>query len=77
MAAMRICSLLGVSGLSRVDFFVRKNGKEEEIIFNEINTMPGFTEISMYPKLFMHDGMTYPEIIDRLVGIALGKDELA
>ena len=77
MAAMRICSLLGVTGLSRVDFFVRQNGSEEEIIFNEINTMPGFTEISMYPKLFVHDGMTYPEIIDRLVGIALGKDELA
>lgn len=76
-AAIRICSVLGVEGLSRVDFFVRQNGGNEEVIFNEINTLPGFTEISMYPKLFMHDGMTYGEIIDRLVNIALGKDELA
>lgn len=76
-AAVQICSVLGVEGLSRVDFFVRRNGSQEEVIFNEINTLPGFTEISMYPKLFMHDGMTYSEIIDRLVSIALGKDELA
>ena len=75
--AIQICSVLGVEGLSRVDFFVRKRGQEEEVIFNEINTLPGFTEISMYPKLFMHDGMTYAGIIDRLVNIALGKDELA
>ena len=75
--ATQICSVLGVEGLSRVDFFVRKRGNEEEVIFNEINTMPGFTEISMYPKLFIHDGMTYSGIIDRLVNIALGKDELA
>ena len=75
--AIRICSLLGVEGLSRVDFFVRESRNEEEVIFNEINTMPGFTEISMYPKLFIHDGMTYAEIIDRLVNIALRKDELA
>lgn len=74
--AIQICSVLGVDGLSRVDFFVRKNGTEE-IIFNEINTLPGFTEISMYPKLFMHDGMTYSKIIDRLIALALGKDELS
>ncbi len=74
--AIQICSVLGVEGLSRVDFFVRKNGTEE-IVFNEINTLPGFTEISMYPKLFMHDGMTYSQIIDRLINLALGKDELS
>ncbi len=50
--------------LSRVDFFVSDNG---EIVFNEINTLPGFTSISMYPKLMMHAGMTYGELIDRLV----------
>lgn len=72
-AAIKICSILGVEGLSRVDFFVRKSGENEEIIFNEINTIPGFTEISMYPKLFIHDGMSYSEIIDRLIDIALGK----
>ncbi len=53
--------------LSRVDFFVCENG---EIVFNEINTIPGFTPISMYPKLMMHAGMTYPELIDRLVDAA-------
>lgn len=75
--AMQICSVLGVEGLARVDFFVRRAAGQEEVIFNEINTMPGFTEISMYPKLFMHDGMSYAEIIDRLVNLALGKDDLA
>lgn len=72
--APRIAAILGVKGLSRVDFFVRKVGAREEVIFNEINTLPGFTEISMYPKLFMNDGMTYSEIIDRLVDLALGKE---
>ena len=73
--ARRICSVLGVKGLSRVDFFVRKVNGNEEIIFNEINTIPGFTEISMYPKLFIHDGMTYSGIIDKLIELALGKEK--
>lgn len=71
--AQQICSILGVEGLSRVDFFVRRHGAREEIIFNEINTLPGFTEISMYPKLLMHDTFTYAEIIDTLIDLALGK----
>ncbi len=69
--ATRICNALDVTGLSRVDFFVTEDDK---IIFNEINTLPGFTQISMYPKLFMHDGMTYSEIIDRLITLALTKE---
>ena len=64
--AVRIYKILGCRGLSRVDFFVGEN-----IVFNEINTLPGFTSISMYPKLFMHQGMSYPEIIDRLITLAL------
>lgn len=56
--------------LSRVDFFVCNDGK---IIFNEINTIPGFTPISMYPKLFIHSGKTYGEIITMLVKSALCK----
>lgn len=56
------------SGLSRVDFFAKPDGS---IILNEINTLPGFTNISMFPKLFMHSGMTYDEIIDRLIELAL------
>ncbi|MBE6613604.1 MAG: D-alanine--D-alanine ligase [Ruminococcaceae bacterium] len=73
--AQQICAVLGVVGLSRVDFFVRRHGAREEIIFNEINTLPGFTSISMYPKLLMHDGMTYSQIIDHLIAIAMGKEE--
>lgn len=68
--AKRICRSLGVTGLSRVDFFVSQENGEESIIFNEINTLPGFTQISMYPKLFMHDGMTYSGIIDELINLA-------
>ncbi len=68
-----ICAALGVTGLSRVDFFVYEKDGEEKIIFNEINTLPGFTQISMYPKLRIHDGMTYSEVIDRLVELAIEK----
>ncbi len=72
--AVKICSALGVSGLSRVDFFVSSRCGKERIIFNEINTLPGFTQISMYPKLLMHDGRGYPEIIDDLIALAMKKE---
>ena len=52
-------------GLSRVDFFVENNTKE--IYINEINTMPGFTKISMYPKLFEHIGIKYSDLLDKLI----------
>jgi len=54
--------------MARVDFFLR-NG--EEIIVNEINTIPGFTRISMYPKLWEATGISYSELIDRLIQLAL------
>lgn len=66
--AAEIYRELGCAGLSRVDFFVHK--RTGEVCFNEINTIPGFTPISMYPKLFMHGGMSYPEIITRLITLA-------
>ena len=66
--ALKIYKALGCKGLSRVDFFVKK---DNTVIFNEINTLPGFTPISMYPKLFMHSGMSYAEIIDRLLTLAM------
>ncbi len=72
--AVKIASILGVEGLSRIDFFVTEENGKEKIIFNEINTLPGFTPISMYPKLLMHDGMTYPQIIDALITLALEKE---
>lgn len=55
-------------GLSRVDFFIEKD--TNKIILNEINTMPGFTEISMYPKLMEHLGYNYPKLLDKLIELA-------
>jgi len=65
--AIRAYRMLGCSGLSRVDFFVR-DGKE--VILNELNTMPGFTAISMYPKLWAADGVSYGELLDKLITLA-------
>ena len=61
------------AGLARVDFLMApgKEGGESEIVLNEINTMPGFTSISMYPKLWGASGVSYPELIDRLITLAL------
>ena len=59
---------LGCSGLARVDFFVCGDGA---VVLNEINTLPGFTDISMYPKLLAADGISYPELIDRLITLAI------
>jgi D-alanine-D-alanine ligase len=59
--------LFGLDTLSRIDFFVRG----EEIFLNEINTMPGFTTISMYAKLWQAMGMSYSEILDTLIELAL------
>lgn len=67
-AAVRVYRAVGCQGLSRVDFFVTRQG--EEIVFNEINTMPGFTSISMYPKLFAASGIPYPELLDQLLALA-------
>ena len=59
---------LGCEGLARVDCFVREDG---EVIVNEINTMPGFTPHSMYPRMWTASGISYPELIDELVSLAL------
>lgn len=56
----------GCGGMARVDFFVTETG----IVLNEINTIPGFTPISMYPKLMENSGITYPALLDRLVQLA-------
>ena len=58
-------------GLSRVDFFV-ENGTNR-IIINEINTLPGFTQISMYPKLWETMGIKYTELLDKLIELAMEK----
>lgn len=67
--AVKVYLALGCRGLSRVDFFVTFDG--EEVVFNEINTIPGFTSISMYPKLFEASGIPYSRLIDELIGLAL------
>ncbi|MGM9524275.1 MAG: D-alanine--D-alanine ligase family protein [Faecousia sp.] len=66
--AIRAYQALGCRGLSRVDFFVTYD--KNEIVFNEINTIPGFTSISMYPKLFAASGIPYSELLDRLIELA-------
>ena len=63
---------LDCAGLARVDFFLRQTGG---LLVNEINTIPGFTQISMYPKLWEASGLSYPELIDRLVELALERHE--
>jgi D-alanine--D-alanine ligase len=64
---------LRCEGLARVDFFYEMNdrGEGRGFLCNEVNTMPGFTPISMYPKLWIHSGVSYRELIDRLVDLAL------
>lgn len=69
--AVRAYRLLGCSGLARVDFFYTRDGR---IVLNEINTMPGFTSISMYPKLWMAAGISYENLLDQLIQYAMEKD---
>jgi len=59
-------------GMARVDFFVREDG---EVLVNELNTIPGFTATSVYAKLFEASGIPYPELLDRLVELALERHE--
>ena len=66
--AIKTFTVLCCEGMARVDFFLRN---AEEIIVNEINTIPGFTRISMYPKLWEATGISYSELIDRLIQLAL------
>ena len=68
-AAVKVYSAIGCQGLSRVDFFV--TDKEQKVVFNEINTIPGFTSISMYPKLFAASGIPYSQLIDELLKLAV------
>lgn len=67
--AKRAFEALDGSGLSRVDFFVRY--KDNSVVLNEINTMPGFTSISMYPKLWEAVGKKYPDLLDELINLGL------
>ncbi|WP_210648673.1 D-alanine--D-alanine ligase family protein [Nocardioides sp. SYSU D00065] len=69
--AVRAFEALSCEGLARVDFFVLPDGS---LVINELNTMPGFTPTSMYPQMWAASGMSYPELVDRLVQLALHRD---
>ena len=66
--AVRTFRALELEGMARVDFFLKKDGG---FVVNEVNTIPGFTKISMYPKLWEASGLPYPKLIDRLIRLAL------
>lgn len=68
-SAIKIFKALDCKGLSRVDFFLDVD--TNEIYFNEINTMPGFTSISMYPMLWEKSGLSYPKLLDELISLEL------
>ncbi|MGO4371665.1 D-alanine--D-serine ligase VanG [Paenibacillus sp. 2TAB19] len=73
-AAQIIYKTLGCSGLARVDMFVTNDGR---IVFNEVNTMPGFTASSRYPNMMRHSGVSYPQLMDRLIEQAIAGKERA
>jgi D-alanine-D-alanine ligase len=70
--AIRTFEALNCEGLARVDFFMKEGG---ELIINEINTIPGFTRISMYPKLWEASGLSYPVLIDTLIRLGISRFE--
>jgi D-alanine-D-alanine ligase len=67
--AVRTYKAIDCAGMARVDFLL--SGDTEKLYVNEVNTIPGFTDISMYPKLWEASGIPYPELIDRLIELAL------
>jgi D-alanine-D-alanine ligase len=69
--AMEVFKIVGCSGMARVDFFVT----DEDVLVNELNTIPGFTATSVYAKLWEASGVPYPELLDRLLKLALERHE--
>lgn len=79
---LRVSKALGIQGLARVDYLIKEEFiqsgpnrmQERKIFVNEVNTMPGFTPISMYPQLMQHEGIGIQELVDRLVQLALTRN---
>ena len=69
--AARAFEAVGCEGLARVDFFVMPDGS---LVVNEINTMPGFTPTSMFPRMWAASGLDYRALVDRLIRLALARD---
>jgi D-alanine-D-alanine ligase len=67
--AVQAYQAIDCAGMARVDFLLAR--ASEALYVNEVNTIPGFTKISMYPKLWQASGVPYPELIDRLIELAL------
>ncbi len=67
--SIRAFEAIGAAGLARVDFFLTEHG----FVFNEINTMPGFTPISMFPRCWQESGLSYRDLIDELISVALDR----
>ena len=70
--ALKAARVVDITSISRIDFFLENN--TNKIYLNEINTLPGFTDISMYPKLIEYGGISYSELLDRLINIAKFKN---
>ena len=68
--AVKAYKCIGAEGLSRVDFFLKS---DDSIVLNEINTLPGFTTISMYPKLWEASGLSYSSLLDELINLAIDR----
>ena len=66
--AKQAFTVLDIEGLARVDFFAFPDGR---LVINEVETMPGFTATSMFPLMWQHAGLAYPDLLDRLIGLAL------
>jgi len=69
--AIMTCKVLEIEGMARIDFFVDK--ATSEIYVNEVNTIPGFTSISMYPKLWQESGVSYQKLVDQLIFLAIAR----
>lgn len=70
--AVHAFEILECEGMARVDFFLTESGK---LVINEVNTIPGFTKISMYPKLWDISGLPYPKLIDELIELGIQRHE--
>ena len=66
---------VGCAGMARCDFFVEDPEGERRVLVNELNTIPGFTDTSVFAKLFEASGVPYPELLDRLLQLALERHE--
>ena len=66
--AVKACKVIGCEGMARVDFLLSNDNK---LVLNEINTLPGFTEISMYPKVWEYTGLSETDLITRLITLAI------